>query len=76
MGRGVRFKSHASLPDKERQVDVYVFLQTKEPSKFVSDKTSILSSFASIDDYLWSLIEAKRAQKEALDSLLAKLSVK
>ena len=76
VGRGVRFKSHASLPDKERQVDVYVFLQTKEPSKFISNKTSILSTFDSIDDYLWSLIEAKRAQKEALDGLLDKLSVK
>lgn len=75
VGRGVRFQSHASLPAKERQVDVYVFLQTKA-SKFVSEKTSILSSFASIDDYLWSLIEAKRAKKEALDGLLDKLSVK
>lgn len=76
VGRGVRFQSHASLPAKERQVDVYVFLQTKQPSKFVNNKTSVLSSFASIDDYLWSLIEAKRAQKQALDNLLAKLSVK
>jgi hypothetical protein len=62
------------LPEKDRQVDVYIFLQTKEPSKLFNE--SMLSRFASIDDYLWSLIEAKRTQKEGLDGLLSQLSVK
>jgi superfamily II DNA/RNA helicase len=76
VGRGVRFKSHESLPQKDRQVDVYTFLQTKEPSKLFNESTSMISRFASIDDYLWSLIEAKRTQKEGLDGLLSRLSVK
>ena len=76
VGRGVRFKSHESLPEKDRHVDVYTFLQTKEPSKLFNDSNSMISRFASIDDYLWSLIEAKRTQKEGLDGLLSHLSVK
>jgi superfamily II DNA or RNA helicase len=76
VGRGVRFKSHESLPQKDRQVDVYVFLQTKEPSKLFNESNSMISRFASIDDYLWSLIEEKRTQKEGLDGLLSRLSVK
>jgi len=76
VGRGVRFKSHESLPEKDRQVDVYIFLQTKQPSKLFNESNSMISRFASIDDYLWSLIEAKRTQKEGLDGLLSQLSVK
>lgn len=37
IGRGVRYMSHASLPEKDRKVDIY-FVDLKKPSKIVREK--------------------------------------
>jgi superfamily II DNA or RNA helicase len=83
IGRGVRFKSHASLPKSKRKVYIWVFLQTKSNENIKSPKKETekkkkenIKEFASIDAYLWNLIQEKKIKKEKLDELLRVLSIK
>ena len=73
VGRGVRRASHVHLPANQRQVDVHVFIQVKRTNRPAS---IAIKTFDSIDDYLFKLIEAKHQQKEQLDQVLSKLSIK
>ena len=74
VGRGVRRASHVHLPAGQRQVDVHVFIQVKRQNRQANNL--VIKSFDSIDDYLFKLIEAKHEQKDQLDKILAKLSMK
>lgn len=73
VGRGVRRTSHVHLPANQRHVDVHVFIQVKRTNR---PANIAIKAFDSIDDYLFKLIEEKHQQKEQLDQVLSKLSIK
>jgi SNF2 family DNA or RNA helicase len=78
VGRGVRFKSHVNLPEKDRNVKVFVFIQKKSKvPKEDKKKKDIpkIKKFPSIDSYLWSLITEKKEKKEKLDEILKMISI-
>ena len=79
VGRGVRFRSHVNLPEKDRNVKVFVFIQKKskisEQDKKNKENLPKIKKFPSIDSYLWSLIKDKKEKKEALDELLKTISI-
>lgn len=79
IGRGVRFRSHVNLPEKDRNVKVFVFIQKKskisKQEKKKNENGPKIKKFPSIDSYLWSLIKDKKEKKEALDELLKTISI-
>jgi superfamily II DNA or RNA helicase len=78
VGRGVRFRSHVNLPEKDRNVKVYVFIQKKSKENKADKKKKDLAKikkFPSIDSYLWNLINEKKEKKEQLDQLLKSISI-
>jgi hypothetical protein len=71
------------LPKSKRKVYIWVFLQTKSNENIKSPKKETekkkkenIKEFASIDAYLWNLIQEKKIKKEKLDELLRVLSIK
>lgn len=81
VGRGVRFRSHVNLPEKDRNVKVFVFIQKKskvpkeDKKKKKQENIAKIKKFPSIDSYLWDLIQQKKQKKEKLDELLKMLSI-
>jgi superfamily II DNA or RNA helicase len=79
VGRGVRFRSHVNLPEKDRNVKVFVFIQKKskvsQQEKKKNENGPKIKKFPSIDSYLWSLIKDKKEKKEALDEILRTISI-
>ena len=82
IGRGIRYKSHHTLPKNERKVNIWIFIQTKSNENIASPKKQQenlleprIKSFPSIDAYLWNLIQEKKLKKDKLDQVLQTLSI-
>ncbi len=60
-GRGIRYKSHASLPQEERNVKVQRFLATRRPTGLL-ERAHLKKPGGSVDEYL----AARSADKEKL----------
>jgi len=68
IGRGVRFKSHASLPAAQRNVHVYLLI-------LKSPKYTFSSVIPSGDELLYSVLEQKEYIKNDIESLLKDISI-
>lgn len=69
IGRGIRYKSHAHLPENERKVDVERYLATVRPGFFQS-LLGMKPSEQSADQYLDMLSKDKDALNTQLKTLL------
>lgn len=69
IGRAVRFKSHAALPESERHVDVYHVLMVKPSNRELGDK------YESADTMLKEITERKEGANDAFVKRLFPLSI-
>ena len=73
IGRAIRYKSHAHLPLKDRNVNVYLMsLVTPDPAPIVTNVSSLVPSG---DKLLYEIIEKKNEISAILLALLEELSI-
>lgn len=73
IGRGVRYKSHAHLPEDERNVNVYkmILLERKVGSNWLCDKNKSMSG----DAILYRIIEKKKVFNDNLKILYNSITI-
>lgn len=72
-GRGIRYKSHADLPEEERNVRVQRFLSTRPP-KGIFEKLHLKKTGLSADQYLTQLSHDKERLNDEFRALLEERS--
>lgn len=69
-GRGIRYKSHEELPEKDRRVHVQQFLATR-PRSSMLERMGLTDPGGSTDEYLYNRAKEKEELHEAFKKLLS-----
>ena len=68
VGRAVRYKSHSSLPVKDRRVDIYKMI--------LMEKEGTMENSISGDVLLYQIIDRKRDIQEKVNEMMESISLK
>jgi hypothetical protein len=70
IGRGIRAKSHESLPEKERKVDVFLYLATFPDQNIAEDSVINRMESETTDEYIYNLsLRKDKLNSEYLDMI-------